>query len=165
MKHLAPFIHYNKTVRRAFFMSSKTKIVVLRMKEIIYTAIFVGLGILLITLFLVMFRPKKDTVPTSGDPVHYVPGVYSSVITLNSQDINVEVTVDSKKITSVTLVPLSEAVTTMYPLMQPAMDNLSQQIIKNQSTKNISYSTETRFTSGVLLKAVDQAITKAQITE
>ena len=98
------------------------------MKEIIYTAIFVGLGILLITLFLVMFRPKKDTVPTSGDAVAYVPGVYSSAITLNSQDINVEVTVDSKKITSVTLVPLSEAVTTMYPLMQPAMDNLSPQI-------------------------------------
>ncbi len=39
------------------------------MKEIIYTAIFVGLGILLITLFLVMFRPKKDAVPTSGDHV------------------------------------------------------------------------------------------------
>ncbi len=165
MKPPDSFIHYNKTVRRAFFMSSKTKIVVLRMKEIIYTAIFVGLGILLITLFLVMFRPKKDAVPTSGDPVHYVPGVYSSVITLNSQDINVEVTVDSKKITSVTLVPLSEAVTTMYPLMQPAMDNLSQQIINNQSTKNVSYATESRYTSGVLLKAVDQAIAKAQITE
>lgn len=165
MKPHSPFIHYNKTVRRAFFMSSKTKIVVLRMKEIIYTAIFIGLGILLITLFLVMFRPKKDVVPTSGDPVRYVPGVYSSVITLNSQDINVEVSVDSKKITSVTLVPLSEAVTTMYPLMQPAMDNLSEQIIKNQSTKNISYPSETRYTSGVLLKAVDQAISKAQITE
>lgn len=146
-------------------MSSKTKIVVLRMKEIIYTAIFVGLGILLITLFLVMFRPKKDTVPTSGDPVLYVPGVYSSAITLNSQDINVEVTVDSNKITSVTLVPLSETVTTMYPLMQPAMDNLSEQIVKNQSTKNISYSTETRYTSGVLLKAVDKAISKAQTTD
>lgn len=135
------------------------------MKEIIYTAIFVGLGILLITLFLVMFRPKKDTVPTSGDPVLYVPGVYSSAITLNSQDINVEVTVDSKKITSVTLVPLSEAVTTMYPLMQPAMDNLSPQIVKNQSTKNISYPSESRYTCGVLLKAVDQALTKAQKTD
>ena len=146
-------------------MSSKTKIVVLRMKEIIYTAIFVGLGILLITLFLVMFRPKKDTVPTSGDAVAYVPGVYSSAITLNSQDINVEVTVDSKKITSVTLVPLSEAVTTMYPLMQPAMDNLSPQILKNQSTKNISYPSESRYTSGVLLKAVDQALTKAEKTD
>ncbi|MBE5981337.1 FMN-binding protein [Lacrimispora defluvii] len=146
-------------------MSSKTKIVVLRMKEIIYTAIFVGLGILLITLFLVMFRPKKDTVPTSGDAVAYVPGVYSSAITLNSQDINVEVTVDSKKITSVTLVPLSEAVTTMYPLMQPAMDNLSPQILKNQSTKNISYPSESRYTSSVLIKAVDQALTKAQKTD
>jgi uncharacterized protein with FMN-binding domain len=146
-------------------MSSKTKIVVLRMKEIIYTAIFVGLGILLITLFLVMFRPKKDTVPTSGDAVAYVPGVYSSAITLNSQDVNVEVTVDSKKITSVTLVPLSESVTTMYPLMQPAMDNLSPQILKNQSTKNISYPSESRYTSSVLLKAVDQALTKAQKTD
>lgn len=135
------------------------------MKEIIYTAIFVGLGILLITLFLVMFRPKKDTVPTSGDAVAYVPGVYSSAITLNSQDVNVEVTVDSKKITSVTLVPLSEAVTTMYPLMQPAMDNLSPQILKNQSTKNISYPSESRYTSSVLLKAVDQALTKAQKTD
>lgn len=135
------------------------------MKEIIYTAIFVGLGILLITLFLVMFRPKKDTVPTSGDAVAYVPGVYSSAITLNSQDINVEVTVDSKKITSVTLVPLSEAVTTMYPLMQPAMDNLSPQILKNQSTKNISYPSESRYTSSVLVKAVDQALTKAQKTD
>ena len=40
-------------------MSSKTKIVVLKMKELIYTAIFLGLAIVLITLFLVMFRPKR----------------------------------------------------------------------------------------------------------
>lgn len=134
------------------------------MKEIIYTAIFVGLGILLVTLFLVMFRPKKDSVPTSGDPAHYIPGVYSSAITLNNQEVNVQVTVDSTKITSVTLVPLSEAVTTMYPLIQPAMDTLSQQIVENQSTTNISYSAETRYTSGVLLKAVEQALEKARTT-
>ena len=42
-------------------MSSRTKIVVLRMKEIIYTAIFIGLGILLITLLFIMFGPGKDT--------------------------------------------------------------------------------------------------------
>ena len=40
-------------------MSSKTKIVVLRMKEIIYTAIFIGLAILLICLLFVMFHPKN----------------------------------------------------------------------------------------------------------
>lgn len=37
-------------------MSSKTKIVVLRMKEIIYTAIFLGLAIFLIALCFIMFR-------------------------------------------------------------------------------------------------------------
>ena len=146
-------------------MSSKTKIVVLRMKEIIYTAIFVGLGILLITLFLFMFRPKKDTVPTSAEVASYVPGVYSSPITLNNQEVNVEVTVDADRITSVSLVPLSETVTTMYPLMQPAMDTLSEQIVKNQSTKNVSYSTEMRYTSSVLLKAVDKALSKAELSE
>ena len=39
-------------------MSSKTRIIVLRMKEIIYTAIFIGFAILLILLFLFMFRPE-----------------------------------------------------------------------------------------------------------
>ena len=43
-------------------MSSRTKIVVLHMKEIIYTAVFATLAILLIILLLFMFLPKnKDT--------------------------------------------------------------------------------------------------------
>ena len=41
-------------------MSSRTKIVVLHMKEIIYTAIFAALGILLIILLFIMFRPDRD---------------------------------------------------------------------------------------------------------
>lgn len=44
-------------------MSAKTKIVVLRMKELIYTAVFLGLAVVLITLFLIMFRPRQDTAP------------------------------------------------------------------------------------------------------
>ena len=40
-------------------MSSKTKIVVLHMKEIIYTTIFIVLGILLLLLLFFMFLPEK----------------------------------------------------------------------------------------------------------
>ena len=40
-------------------MGSRTKIVVLHMKEIIYTAIFAALGILLIVLLVIMFRSGK----------------------------------------------------------------------------------------------------------
>ena len=41
-------------------MSSKTRIVVLHMKEVIYTAIFLLLGLLMIILLLIMFGPSKD---------------------------------------------------------------------------------------------------------
>lgn len=42
-------------------MSSKTKIVVVHMKELIYTAIFILLAIVLILLLISMFTPKKST--------------------------------------------------------------------------------------------------------
>lgn len=40
-------------------MSSKTKIVVLHLKELIYTGIFVVLGILFLLLLIIMFLPGK----------------------------------------------------------------------------------------------------------
>ena len=144
-------------------MSSKTKIVVLRMKEIIYTAIFVGLGILLILLLLVMFRPGKDSTPASAN-AQYIPGVYASAITLGAQEINVEVSVDADRITSITMTPLSDAVETMYPLMQPSLSNLTDQILSGQSLEHLTYPEETRYTSQVLLNAVRKALKKAAPT-
>ena len=46
---------------------AKTKIVVIQMKELIYTAIFAGLGILLIVLLIIIRtnQTKKRPVPQS----------------------------------------------------------------------------------------------------
>ena len=88
-------------------MSSKTKIVVLRMKEVIYTAIFVGLAILLLILCFIMFRPEKKAVPSAST---YIPGKYSASLTLGNEHVNVEVTVDADQILDVSLVHLNEAV-------------------------------------------------------
>ena len=142
-------------------MSSKTKIVVLRMKEIIYTGIFVGLAILLVTLCLIMFRPKKDT--AGSEAASYIPGVYSASLNLGNQDVNVQVAVDANRISSVSLVPLSEAVTTMYPLMQPTLNDLAGQIISNQSTENLTYPSTSRYTSTALLNAINTALDKAKV--
>ncbi len=143
-------------------MSSKTRIVVLKMKELIYTAVFLGLAVVLITLFLIMFRPRQDT-SSPTQPASYIPGVYSASITLGSQNLNVEVAVDADKIQSVSFVSLDEAVTTMYPLMQPVMEDLEEQILKSQSTENLSYSLETRYTSQSLISAIDLALEKAKV--
>ena len=145
-------------------MSSKTKIVVLRMKEIIYTGMFLLLGILLIPLFLFMSRPGKKDSPASSDQVKslYTPGVYTSSIRLGNEQVDVQVSVDSDHINSIDLVPLNEAVTTMYPLVQPALDDLAEQICASQSTENLSYASESRYTSQALLKAINDALQKAE---
>ena len=143
-------------------MSSKTKIVVLRMKEVIYTAIFVGLAILLLILCFIMFRPEKKAVPSAS--TYHFQGAEQQIS--NSQiiheHVNVEVTVDADQILDVSLVHLNEAVSTMYPLMQPSMNELAPQILNTQSTKDLTFPESSRYTCMTLLKAVDNALEKAR---
>lgn len=143
-------------------MSSKTKIIVLRMKEIIYTGIFILLGILLMALLFVMFHEKEPSVQSSSDSI-YIPGIYTSALVLGSQQVNVEVTVDRDQISSITLQPLSDSVATMYPLMQPALDDLAAQICEGQTLENLSYAQETRYTSEALIQSIGDALEKAKI--
>lgn len=146
-------------------MSSKTKIVVLRMKELIYTAIFVCLGILLILLLIFMFFPRnkdKNDIDTSA---RYTAGVYSSSITLNDFAVDVEVVVDEDHINSISLKNLDETVTTMYPLIQPALDEITEQVYNKQSTEDITYSEDNKYTSTVLIGAINSALDKAKVSE
>ena len=138
-------------------MSSKTKIVVLHTKEVIYTGIFV---VLAVVLFL-MFGKNKNADPASADAIYHA-GVYTSPITLNDNTFDVEVKVDENHINSISLVNLSETTTAMYPLVEPALDALSDQIYTSQSTENITYSEENKYTSMLLLEAIDNALDKAR---
>lgn len=140
-------------------MSSKTKIVVLHMKEIIYTVIFAVLAVLLVLFLIFMFGPghKKD----ASESASYVPGVYTSGITLNNMELEVEVTVDEHRINSIRFVNLSETVTTMFPLIQPAIEEIAEQIYETQSLENISCSEESPYTSRVILDAIETALKKA----
>ena len=142
-------------------MSSKTKIVVLRMKELIYTGIFVALGILLILLLVYMFAPKDQKSSTSADAA-YIPGVYASSITLGGNAVDIAVTVSETRIEAIAFNNLDETIETMYPLMQPALDNLADQICETQSLDGLDYSEETQYTSQVILGAVERALEKAK---
>lgn len=142
-------------------MSSKTKIVVLHTKEVIYTGIFVVLAVVLAVLLFLMFGKNKNADPASADAIYHA-GVYTSPITLNDNTFDVEVKVDENHINSISLVNLSETTTAMYPLVEPALDALSDQIYTSQSTENITYSEENKYTSMLLLEAIDSALEKAR---
>ena len=147
-------------------MSSKTKIVVLHVKELIYTGIFAVLGILFIVLLIIMFLPKEEKKETMSTVTQtttnsYVPGVYTTSLILNDNVVEIEVTVDEKNINSIRLINLDEAVATMYPLIQPSFEDLANQIITNQSLENISYPDDSKYTSMILLDAISTSLNKA----
>lgn len=139
-------------------MSAKTKIVVLHMKEIIYTAIFVVLGLILLILFAFMFFPKSDS---ASEDVSYTPGVYTSSFAINNTNLEVEVSVDRTHINGIRFTNLNESVAAMYPLMQPTIESLTEQICKSQSLESIDYSDENAYTSKIILKAIEEALQKA----
>lgn len=166
-------------------MTSKTKIVVLHLKELIRTGIFIGLGIIAIILLIFLFGPDKkpnnsndNSSESNGDvssgsqntlqdsaPVSYIPGVYSTALVLGDHAVDVEVTVDSANINSIRLVNLDEAVTTMYPLLQPTFESLTSQIYENQSLEGITYTDDSKYTSLVLLQAIESSLLKATPSE
>lgn len=151
-------------------MSNKTKIVVLRMKEIIYSGIFALLGILFIVLLIIMFVPDKEDadaeIPSpSVTDGQYIPGVYSTSINLGNQTVDIEVMVDANNINSIELVNLSEDVETLFPLVEPSLEDLASQIIANQSLDDITYSDDSKYTSLVLLEAIELSLEKAKVKE
>ena len=73
-----------------------------------------------------------------------------------------EVIVDADSVTSIRLVNVSDAVTTMYPLLQPVLDSLCSQIYDNQSLDSITYSSDSKYTSLVLLEAIQSSLSRAE---
>ena len=170
-------------------MNSKTKIVVLRLKELIHLGIFVALCLVLIILLWVAFRPKdaNNHTPTGNEPeseysedmtspigndnntlpnsTSYIPGIYSTALVLGNQTVDMEIVVDHDLVTSVRLVNLDEAVATMYPLLEPALEAISSQLCDGIPLDQVSYGEENKYTSQILLHAIEESLSKATTSQ
>lgn len=150
-------------------MHSKTRIIVLHIKELIYTGIFAILGILFIILLIMMFMPKNKDKETSADvtaapTASYIPGIYTTSLIINDNAVDIEVTVDETSINDIRIVNLDETIATMYPLIEPAFEDLAAQICAEQSLDNITYADDNKYTSLVLLDAIRASLDKATPT-
>lgn len=174
-------------------MSSNTKIVVLRSKELIYALVLLFVVVLIIAVAISLFMPEKKnnsnnsdksatsqetqaTISTNAKDTTedtdstetanlYVPGLYTSVIQLGNATLELQITVDNNHINSISFATIDESVTTMYPLMEPALSELSTQIITNQSIENINFADESRYTSMLLMQAISETLEKAKVSE
>ena len=144
-------------------MSSKTKIIVLHMKEVIYSAIFLILLIILGVLMFFMFGSGKSAAVSTASISRYTPGIYRTSIQLNNNTFDVEVTVDQDRIRSIQLCNLSESTSAMFPLVEPVLDSLSSQIYTGQSLDNLDYPSDQKYTSVMLIDAIRKAVEKAEV--
>ena len=144
---------------------AKTKIVVIQLKEIIYTVIFAALGILLILLLIFMFRRDDGNETTKAEANLYTAGKYSSSITLNDTTLNLEVVVDKNHINKVTIKNIDEAITTMFPLVEPSLENVTKQLYDDVPIDQIEIEEDSKYTEQLLIDAIQAALDKAKVTE
>lgn len=130
---------------------------------------FLALALILLVVFLIMFSGKKDsakkpsvTTAASAENARYIPGIYTSTISLGDQTFDVQVNVEQDRITAISLNNLSETTAAMYPLMEPALDSIASQIYVNQTTEGLIYGEDDRYTSELLVSAINQALEQAQ---
>lgn len=149
-------------------MSSHTKIVVLRSKELLYTILLLIVILLTVIVLISIFVPgaeSSDEEAAVNTQTAYVPGVYTSTLQLGNTNLEMQVVVDADHINAISLTNLDESVATMYPLMEPTLTELANKVLEAQSIENISYSTETKYTSLMLLNSMSQALDKARVTD
>ena len=145
-------------------MSNQTKILVLHMKELVYTAIFLALAIILgILLFSMFGRGNKQTAETISQL--YAPGVYHRSLELAGNEIELQVVVDKDQIKDISFVNLEDSVAVMYPLLSPSLEELRDQIVEKQSLTDLSFDAESQYTSSLLLNAIRQTLEECPVKE
>lgn len=133
-----------------------TRFMVIKFKELVKTAIFAILGIIIIIGLIYFFLPKAQ------QNALYEPGTYKAEVNLNGQTAQVEVSVSKDKIKSVKLTEVSEAIPVFYPLAESTAGELAAAIVQSQSL-DVAVSEQSAYTAELLLDAVGRGLEKAKI--
>lgn len=99
---------------------------------------------------------------SAGTDNTYIPGIYTTELILGSETANVEVIVNDHAITSVSLTDPSETLTTMYPLLEPTMESLNDQLCEMQDPSQVTIPPRPDILLLVLLEAVKASLEKAK---
>ena len=138
---------------------------VFHLRELIYTLVFILLGIILIISLVIMFYNRGNKQEKEENTGVYEPGDYTSCVTLNGNPMDVKVTLDDNHINSITVDNVSNTITTMYPLVEPAFNDIANQIVTNQSLENIKFDDNSKYTYTILYNAIQDTIEKGKVGE
>ena len=140
----------------------KSRFVVLQMKDIVRTGIFVIIGLILLIVLIWAIMPRGAG--TDMGARNFTPGTYTSYIIIHNRPIGISVTVDESRIIDIALSEMEESQEVFYPLIRPTMATLSAEVISRQTT-NIEAPADAAITSRILLDAINNALMQASMGE
>lgn len=166
-------------------MSSKTKILVLKSRNLIWTAVILVIAILLAILLvsaLQLDKKQSQTLPKTNNADSavmtisdsaldyasssfsgpYIPGSYAASVSLGENTVDIIVCVDKNHINSIRARNLAQSVATLYPMVPSVLQSLESQILSAQSVQGVTYSDSSQYTASLLLDAITRALSRAQ---
>lgn len=133
-----------------------TKFIVIKFRELVKTAVFAILGVIIIIGLIYFFLPKGEKTAL------YNPGTYYAQFALNGELAEVEIVVDKDSIKSVSLTQMPETISVFYPLVETTAEEIGDQIVRQQSTA-IDVSSQNTYTVQLILTAVEKGLAEASI--
>ena len=155
---------------------SKPKFFVFKLKELLLTAALVLFAVAIVVLVISFVALGNESTPKLIGPSQkpdstktsaplYTPGVYTTSMEMNDTTIHLELVCDENHINSVRLINLDEAVTTMYPLLTPALEDLELQLSLDVPIEELVFTEGSTYTQTILIEAIEKTLAKAEVPQ
>lgn len=142
-------------------MSAQTKIVVFHRNRVLLVGLALLLGIIIaLSLFLSNYG-KKANIEKTTPTMAYSPGDYITKLNLQGNEIDLVVNLSKDRINDIYFRDFTEELKEAYPLLEPTLLELKEQILEKQSTENLTYQDSNPYTAVVLIRAIRDAISKS----
>ena len=134
-----------------------TKFVVVKARELIKTAVFAVLGVIIIVGLITFFLHMGDDENTGM----YRDGTYYGEMETGGEVTEIAVVIENGEITDVSVDETTEAVAVFYPLLETAVEEVGQAIVESQSL-TVEVSPENAYSAQLVLDAVAECLEKAE---
>lgn len=135
---------------------SRTRFMVVKLRELIKTAVFAVLGVIILIGLIYFFLHLGD-----GDSGAYRDGTYYGQMAVGTETAHVAVTVADGKIADVALKEESDIVAAFYPLLKSAAKEVGREVVATQSL-TIEVSPQNARSAQLVLDAVAQSLEQAK---
>lgn len=130
-------------------------------KEMVYIAVIAVLVILVLVLFFVMSLQKTE----KKNSQIYEAGIYIKEIPIGDSAIKIQVSLDEKNVTSVEMIEEDTVMSAMYPLIEPSIKKISEELSAGKSVDEITLSESGYYTEKILLDAISEILQEHKIAD